>query len=519
MKLKLLKHRLVKNTLVFIIFTVISKITGFAREVALAYRFGTSAESDIYVVATTIPVFMFMIVGSAISVAYIPILAEHKKNESRFFSNIFTIFTSAISVLALIGILLSPILIKILSPGFDASQHQRAVDLCRIVFPYIIIICAISIMSGTLQSKNRFAATASIGIPFNIIVVLSLLFVTLKYGLPGLGVSILIAGFSQFFLVFIAFTKLKIKYVPMFDFKSSGLLKMIFLFMPIFFELAIWQINIMVDRNLASRLVEGSIAALNYAGTVNGFAIGVFIAGAATALHPELSGFYVSRNYSAIRNLVMRSINILLIILIPCQAGLIILKDPIVSLLFQRGAFDDTAVSMTSRALMFYSAGLFCFGARSILSRTFMALQSSKTSLLNGMITVSVNIILNLILIKRMGIGGLALASSLSVLISTLIYIIILKKRIGDFGISKITKTFIISLTAAGFMGFFVYLIYNTLSNYFVADIIPLILSIIAGALIYFGILKLLFIITGDKNWTLSSLGEKEEPSDEKDHN
>jgi putative peptidoglycan lipid II flippase len=497
--MSVLKQRLIKNTMVFIVFTVLSKITGFAREMALAYRFGASAESDIYIVATTIPVSMFMIVGSAISVSYIPILAQCRDKRDRFFSNTINVFTSATAIIAVLAIIISPYIIRALAPGFDALSTQRAVALNRIVFPYIVVICAMSILGGTLQSNSRYAIPASAGIPLNIIIVTTLIFVASRYGINSIGIGILFAGSIQLVMFKAAFSRLDMKYQRVFDLKDKGLKKMLVLFIPVFLELAIWQINIMVDRNLASGLGEGSIAALNYASTLNGFAIGVFVAGVTAALHPELSGFFVDKNFDAIKKLVRRSINTLIIILAPCSAGLMILRNPIVSVLFERGAFDKNAVESTAGALMFYSIGLFFFGARSIMSRTFMALHNSRISLINGTITVTVNICLNLILIKSMGIRGLALASSMSVILSTVIYVVLLKKHIGDFGIKNIAGMFARALISSGIMSLCVYYIHKMLLNVLDPGMLPLFLCIISAVLIYIASLKLLSLTGGER--------------------
>jgi putative peptidoglycan lipid II flippase len=155
-------------------------------------------------------------------------------------------------------------------------------------------------------------------------------------------------------------------------------------------------------------------------------------------------------------------------------------------------------VESTAGALMFYSIGLFFFGARSIMSRTFMALHNSRISLINGTITVTVNICLNLILIRSMGIRGLALASSLSVVLSTAIYAVLLKKHIGDFGLKNIAGMFAKVIISSGIMSICVYYIHKILLCVFDPGVIPLFLSIISAVLIYLVSLKLLSLTGGE---------------------
>lgn len=264
---------------------------------------------------------------------------------------------------------------------------------------------------------------------------------------------------------------------------------MIWLVGPVFIGVAVDQINIMVDRTLASTLVEGSISALNYANKLNQFIIGLFIVSIVTVIYPMLSKLSSDNNKDEFISSISKSISSVILLVIPISIGAIVLAEPIVNLLFQRGAFDARATSMTVIALAFYSIGMVGFGLRDILGKVFYSLQDTRTPMINGAMAMGMNIILNIILVRFMGHAGLAFATSLSALICIVLLFNSLNKKIGDFGQDKIIKTTIKSLVSAIIMGFVTYFAYGTLANIlgggFVQEAISLFGSIIIGAIVY----------------------------------
>ena len=258
---------------------------------------------------------------------------------------------------------------------------------------------------------------------------------------------------------------------------------------PVLIGVAVNQINTMVDRTLASTLVEGSISALNYANKLNGFVMALFITSVGAVIYPMLSKLSSEDNKEKFISSVVQSINSVILLVIPISIGAIVLATPIVKLLFQRGEFDARATSMTAIALIMYSIGMVAFGLRDIIGKVFYALKDTKTPMINGAIAMIMNIVLNIILVKYLQLAGLALATSISAIVCIFLLFGSLKKKIGYFGQDKIIKTTIKSIVAAVVMGIVTYFVYNIVSNLlglgFANEAVSLAISVGVGAITY----------------------------------
>ena len=245
------------------------------------------------------------------------------------------------------------------------------------------------------------------------------------------------------------------------------------------------QINVLIDRTLASNIVEGGITALNYANRLNGFVQGLFVASISTAMYPMISKMAAEDNMEGLKKAVAEGINLINLLVIPATIGSMIFATPAVGLLFGRGAFDERALALTSSGLFYYSIGMIGFGLREILSRAFYSLQDTKTPVINATIAVVINIVLNIILSKFLGIGGLALATSISAIFCTGLLFISLRKKIGSFGMKGIVISFAKILSASLVMGLITKISFNTLLNN-MSQNLSFIISIAIGVVVYF---------------------------------
>ena len=197
-----------------------------------------------------------------------------------------------------------------------------------------------------------------------------------------------------------------------------------------------------------------------------------------------------SVNKEEFNNSIVKSINYVILLVIPISIGAMVLSTPIVKLLFERGAFDLRATQMTSSALFCYSIGIIGFGLRDILSRVFYSIQDTKTPMINGAIAMALNIVLNLILIKYIGHAGLALATSISALVCIVLLFRSLRKKIGNFGEEKIAVVFIKTLISGVVMGIVTTIFYDFISNIvrggMISQIVSLSTSVLVGVTVYF---------------------------------
>lgn len=236
-----------------------------------------------------------------------------------------------------------------------------------------------------------------------------------------------------------------------------------YLSIPVLIGVAINDVNVIINKTLASELIDGSISALNYASRLTFLIQGVFVSAITTVIFPLLAKESNNNNISGMKKIMGHGINFILLITIPAAVGMIVLALPIVQVAFERGAFTSRDTVMTSSALIFYSLGLVASSLQLLAARVYYSLQDTRTPMINGGLSVSMNIVLSLILVGFMDHIGLALATSISGTIAVLLLFYGLKKKIGSLGTKGYITTFIKSGTASLIMGVVVYLVYRGL--------------------------------------------------------
>ena len=485
--------KVAKATIGLMLATAIAKGLGFGRELVLASSYGVSMYSDAYLTAMNIPVVIFAIIGITLATVLIPLYFEVNNelgeiNALKFTNNVFNIVIVLCILLAIIGVVFTEQLVKIFAVGFEGETLNIAIHFTRITIMSIVFTGLSYIMTAYLQIKNNFTIPGLASVPKNIIIIVSII-LSVKYN-PYIMIWGTLIGIATEFIFQLPFAiKSGYKYQLYINIKDKYIKKMSWLIGPVLIGVAVNQINTMVDRTLASTLVEGSISALNYANKLNGFVMALFITSVGAVIYPMLSKLSSEDNKEKFISSVVQSINSVILLVIPISIGAIVLATPIVKLLFQRGEFDARATSMTAIALIMYSIGMVAFGLRDIIGKVFYALKDTKTPMINGAIAMIMNIVLNIILVKYLQLAGLALATSISAIVCIFLLFGSLKKKIGYFGQDKIIKTMIKSILSAVVMGIVTYFIYNMISNLlgvgFIKEVISLVVSVGIGAVTY----------------------------------
>jgi len=473
--------------------TVFSKSIGFFREIVLAYFYGASNISDVYLISMTIPNVIFSFIGVGISTTYIPIYNDLLENHgikegNSFSSNLINLILILSTILVLVFLIFSKPIVKAFASGFEADTLNTAISFARISIFAIYFKGLNYIFKSYLQVHNNFNIPAIMGIPFNILIILSI-FLSVQFNKFLLAYGIIIAvGFQTLILLLFAL-KNGFKYRFSFFDKSGEIKKMFLLSMPVILGTSVNQINILVDRTLASKISIGGISSLNYANRLNGFVQGVFVISVVTVMYPLISKMINQNKMDEFKKYILESIIIMSLIVIPASFGFVIFSKEIIALLYGRGAFNQSAVNMTANVLVFYAVGMFGIGLREILSRVFYSVKDTKTPMINAIIGMIVNIILNLVLSRYIGLAGLALATSLSAILTAVLMFISLRKKFELFSIKDLSTSFFKILFASTIMAVLVKIFYN----FFIFNMdntLLLFLSILLGIIIYF------FIIT-----------------------
>lgn len=482
--------RIVLTALIITLLTISSKLMGFLRDVLMASNYGTSINSDAFIMAQSIIGIVSMLVIASLTVALIPMLSDYKANKTEnenksFINNVYTLTIVVTSILGIFTFLFADIVVGFFAPGFSGEAKLLTKNILLIMLPTVVIAAMVLLNNSYLQTRGRFYVPTLIGYPSNGALIFALVFMTSSFGIIGLSIAFTVGVVLQLIFQQYALKKSDFKYAVELDFKNEGMRNLMILVVPTIIGSGVNIINTTVDRMVGSTLATGSVAALNFSNKLSLFILGIVAASVTTVFYTSMSNHSANGNKEDFNKLLKGTINTLNLLILPCSIGFIVLRDPIVNFVFARGAFDQNAVAMTSSCLMFFSVGLIGFALRDVLARSFYAIQDTVSPMINGIICVVINIVLNLILSKYLGVGGLALATSISGLVGTVLLMILLHKKIGDFGLKDIITSFLKILFASILMGVAVYFSYEflvTLSKSLIANLFA---SVLVGVLVY----------------------------------
>lgn len=489
-----MSNNLAKSAFWLMVVTMLSKILGFTRDIVLMYFYGTSAYSDVYITAMNIPVVVFAAVGVALSTTFIPLYQEAlenggEKRAQNFANNILCIVSIISIILSIFGYIFAEPIVKLFAISFTGDKLALTVDFVRIIIVGVLFIGLSNIMTAYLQIQGNFTIPGMVQLPNNIIIIISMVIGAITKNFDILAIGALIGMASQFLFQVPFAIKHGYKFKPIINFKDKYLKKMIWLILPVLIGVAVNQVNAMADRSLASSLGDGVIAALNSANKLNFFVLGLFITTIGSVIYPTLAKLSTTNDQKKFAEAVSTSVNCVSLIILPITVGAIVLATPIVRILFQRGEFNETSTQMTAIALMCYSVGMIAYGLRDILGKIYYSLKDTKTPMINGIIAVIANIFFDVTLMQVFGLGGLALATSLSSIICILLLFRGLKKKISYYGQDRILRTFVKSLIASAVMGIATYFVYKLSSGIlgtgFIQDVIATGVSVLAGAIVY----------------------------------
>jgi putative peptidoglycan lipid II flippase len=479
--------------------TLISRIFGFIRDVVIAWFIGDVLAADAFFVAFRIPnLLRRLFAEGSLSIAFIPVFTEYLASKGK--AEAFSLARSAIRCLSVLlvfvtiaGILLAPLIVRIIAPGFIDSPEKLSltITLTRIIFPYIFFICIVALCMGILNALGHFAAPALAPVLLNLAMICSVFLISPHMADPvtGLAIGVLIGGVLQLALQMPFLIKKGFYFWQKTKIYHPGLKKIGILMLPAIFGAAVYQINILVGTLLASLLPEGSVSYLYYADRLVQFPLGIFAIAVATAVLPSLSRQAAINDFEGVRDTFGHAMKLVLFITVPAMAGLIVLREPIVALLFKRGAFDAEAVRLTASALLYYAVGLWAFSGVRIVVSTFYALQDTKTPVKIAVMSISANILLGIILMGPLAHGGLALSTSLASMLNLGLLIWALKIKLGHLGMKNIMKSACKTVLCSAIMGVIVsgvsLLIIPSENRSFSGLFFGIMVSIIIGIVLY----------------------------------
>lgn len=430
-------RQLVASTGIVMFFFVLSRALGLAREIAISYQFGTSAQLDAYVAAFRIPDLLFnLVAGGALASAFIPPFSKlltdgDVRGSWRLASqviNLVFVIVAALCILA--AIFAEPLVRATVGYGFAPERQVLTASLMRLMLLTPAVFAVSGIVMGILNAHNEFLLPAAAPVLYNLSIIAGALFLAPRWGIYGLAFGVVIGAFLHLAIQVPWLIRRRMQYVARLGLDDAGVRQVVRLVIPRTVGIAAVQINFLVNTILASTLVAGSLAALNYAFLLILLPIGVIAQSIATVLFPTFSRLYAANDLNGLRRAFSTGFRVTLFLTVPATVGLMLLARPIIEILLQRGAFTAESTDMTLLALELFAVGLFAHAGLETITRAFFAMHDTATPVKIGIASVALNIVLSFLLIGPLKQGGLALANSIATILEMFALLYLLRPRL-----------------------------------------------------------------------------------------
>jgi len=441
-----------------------SRVLGLVRDQVFAVLFGAGLQYDAFLTAFRIPnLLRDLFAEGALSAAFVTTFTQVQQTKGqeeafRLSNRVATALMLILSLICILGWIFAPTIVYWLAPGFYdvTGKADLTIHLTRIMIPFLLLIAFAAKAMGILNARNKFAIPAIAPVFFNLGSVIGGLFLGYTIG-PALGLSpiegmafgTLVGGFLQFAVQWPSLRRAGFRYRPMLSLTDPGVRQIMRLMGPAIIGTAAVQINVFVNTNFASGIIDattgavlnGPVSWLSYAFRFMQFPIGVFGVAIATAALPPLSRSTTNPDYVEFRQTLAHSLALVFLLCIPSAIGLAVLGRPIVALVFEHGKFTSFDTLQTANALAAYSIGLTGYAAVKVLSPAFYALNDARTPMLISLGSIAINFVMNSLLVGPFGHVGLAFSTSTVALVNFLMLALLMRRRLGRLGGRQLALT------------------------------------------------------------------------------
>lgn len=418
-----------KSMLIVMVFTMVSKITGYLREILLASQYGRTMYADAYTYAQDLPCIVLSVIVAAVSATLIPVfssrLKEGQEKANRFICNLLTIGTLLSVAVVLLTLLFLDEFATLYIPDAEEEVRALVIRLARIMMPMGLFVFLARISSAYLQANFRFTVPALSACCLNFVVIAAIV-VSRGENITYVALGTLLGWMLQFAVQIPSMRRTNLRYRPVLDFREPGLREVLVLMLPVLVSSAFDQVYLFFDRSIVSGVV-GEVTALSYGNRISTMVSSVLLTTIATILYPNLVKHVDEPN--KLRDDLSFGVNLNLLIAIPAMVALVMLCQPITQLVYQRGKFGAEDTLVTAGTLACYSCGILGVGLRELCNRCLYAFKDTKVPTIVGVIAVLMNIVLNYALYPLLGVSGVSLATAISSLTSGSILLVILHRR------------------------------------------------------------------------------------------
>lgn len=427
-------QNLFKASSILLVLFIASRVLGFVREQVIAALLGTSLQSDAFVVAATIPFTFSYIIGVSAGNALLPVYTSRLHDGARAYvaSTVFYVVGIIVTILTLLGLAFHAQVVDILAPGFTGEARRVALLCTKIMLPSTIFLTMGFMAKSVLNAHREFTVPAMAPVWQNIVFLLLIIFFGKFLG-PGLAWCTL-AGALVFYLYNLpALNRFGIPLRPLISTQDPDVRRVLLMAVPVILTTLASRGFVFVDRWFGSHLIEGSIAALNFANRVRELPYGLFVAVVSSVLFPALAAAAGRQDMQLLKERTAMGLRLVALVTYPCAALMLVLSMPVVRLLFERGAFDVSATAATSTALSFYALSVVAMSANSVLTYTFLSLRDAMLPLWVGVAGLAANIVIDYLLVDSMGHAGLALGNTLGFFVTLILFLSLLSHRLFGF--------------------------------------------------------------------------------------
>jgi len=459
------RARIVTAASIIMLGNVLSRLLGVVREQVIAGLFGPTATTSAFVAASTIPTMVYdLLIGGAISAALIPVFSDYTNDDDSELGSVAGSVLAWAFVILLVAVvlleLLSPWVVPILATGLAPEAQAEALSLARVVLPCIIFLGLSGITTAILYSRQVFTYPAFAVAAYNGgMIVFALLFAS-SLGSTALGLGVLLGAFLQLVLQVPGLLRSRMTFSI--SLRHPALLRILRLYAPVAVGLVVAQVGVAIDRNLASRTGEDSLAVMRFATTLVQFPLGLAVTATSFAVLPTLSRFAgagtpdspdPTGSLESFKSTLVIGLKLVLLVIIPATVGLAILREPIIRLLFERGAFGAYGTERTSLAFLYYAPELPFVAVDQILIFAFYARKNTITPMLVGVVGVFVYVVVGLSLMGPMGMPGLVLANTVQNSLHGVVLFVLIQRLVGSvrgYGLeATVSKSCIAAATMA----------------------------------------------------------------------
>jgi len=440
---------------------LVSRILGFLRETLIAGFYGQGGVTDAYNTAFILPDLLYwLLVGGVLSAAFIPVFSQYiaKDNEAegwRVASSVANIILLTLGGLILVGFLFTPQFIRLVVPGFDAKNVVLATNLTRILLVQPLFMALSGLTMGVLNSYKIFWPSALGTVLYNASVIFfgTILANPAKpESISGFAVGVVVGAFLSFAVQIPALRKVGVRYYPIINWRHPGVRRIGALAIPIIISYSLNQIQVVVNTNFGSSLLPGSITAIWYSYRLFQLPVGIFAIAIAVATFPTMTEQAALKQWDKLGQTISQAVRMVIFITLPMSVGMIVLRYPLIRVLFQHGHFTAQDTLTTAIPLLYFAVGISSQSVIQILPRAFYALQDTWTPVVLGVIAMAVNVLAMFLLVGPLAHGGLAFATSIAAFVNMILLFYMLHRRLGRMDGRAMFGTSLKSLVATLFM-------------------------------------------------------------------